>query len=870
MKSLAQKLFAVLAFGALLLALLVSAALWRVDQLMAELGIQSLDYRITSLSLRSAELSHLDLQYQTATGRHDLHAQDLSLSWTWPSILSPQLVSVDVPQLQWQISQDHNLSSSNATQLTLPEDWTLPDYLPVILAIHNARLTLPCPAGECQLAARLDMQRTSDELTLQGEISPGAGVHQQAVQVTADYRVDQTLPVLHLQLNAGEAIHLDLHTELTETGSQKWSGRLTANARYPDSWLLDALADWHITLDQQWARTVTQPMTAQAEWQLDVDALLAGHVSSAAQSFPWQALDGFARLDVNLASPVTVQELGEFSGTVALYLEAAHGTLEAYDLSLDVTVTEPAIPPAVQRLGVDLNRLQVQAQSRAENVSFAALPLQLHLQTQGALTADVTLDAMVDLLERRGRATAIAIDAQIKQLQPAEDFQLHNVNLSWRGSAEWQADQLVVQAHKPTMISTDLQADALSLSALDTNVVVDQLKISAGLDKATSAVDWTAATLDGNLQLTIARLQHPQLQTKPWRWQGHVQGSWEDFLAKGELTINNALVVAHQVNRKQQELIAEWQLRDIFFLAGNPFADLVKAWPGLLSLTQGKASSTGRLTADLQQGSIKEVRAALVINELSGIYDTTLFQGLTTTLTMNATPTAFVVTTDGVRVKQINKGFVFGPLNSAGAYRADWQNPTQGKFSLQHFHAEVIGGSVTTPAREFDLTQEKHSLVLTLENIDLGLLLQQHPSTELSGTGRISGTLPIDITARGISVPKGVVAARPPGGQLQYHSERAEALARSQPGMKLITDALEDFHYTVLASDISYDEDGKLLLALRLEGKNPALEKGRPVHFNINLEEDLPAMIASIQLSNQISDVVKKRLQEHLQKRANR
>src|SRR5690606_11534180 len=100
MKSLAQKLFAVLAFGALLLALLVSAALWRVDQLMAELGIQSLDYRITILSLRSAELSHLDLQYQTATGRHDLHAQDLSLSWTWPSILSPQLVSVDVPQLQ--------------------------------------------------------------------------------------------------------------------------------------------------------------------------------------------------------------------------------------------------------------------------------------------------------------------------------------------------------------------------------------------------------------------------------------------------------------------------------------------------------------------------------------------------------------------------------------------------------------------------------------------------------------------------------------------------------------------------------------------------------------------------------------------------
>ena len=119
-------------------------------------------------------------------------------------------------------------------------------------------------------------------------------------------------------------------------------------------------------------------------------------------------------------------------------------------------------------------------------------------------------------------------------------------------------------------------------------------------------------------------------------------------------------------------------------------------------------------------------------------------------------------------------------------------------------------------------------------------------------------------------MPKGSLAARPPGGQLQLHSERAEALAKSQPSMKLITDALEDFHYTVLASEVSYDEDGKLLLGLRLEGRNPALENGRPVHFNINLEEDLPAMIASIQLSNQITDVVKKRLQEHLQKRSAR
>ena len=258
------------------------------------------------------------------------------------------------------------------------------------------------------------------------------------------------------------------------------------------------------------------------------------------------------------------------------------------------------------------------------------------------------------------------------------------------------------------------------------------------------------------------------------------------------------------------------------------------------------------------------------MNDISGIYDTTIFQGLTTNLSLSAGPQVFTLNTDELRVKQINKGFVLGPLTASGGYTSEWQKPVDGKLSLQGFHMDVIGGSVTTPAQVFDLSQSKQSLMLTLDNIDLGLLLQQHPSTELSGSGRISGTVPIEITATGVSIPKGMVAARPPGGQLQLHSDRAEALAKSQPSMKLITDALEDFHYTVLASEVSYDEEGKLLLGLRLEGRNPALENGRPVHFNITLEEDLPAMITSIQLSSQISDVVKKRLQEHLQKRSTR
>ena len=71
----------------------------------------------------------------------------------------------------------------------------------------------------------------------------------------------------------------------------------------------------------------------------------------------------------------------------------------------------------------------------------------------------------------------------------------------------------------------------------------------------------------------------------------------------------------------------------------------------------------------------------------------------------------------------------------------------------------------------------------------------------------------------------------------------------------------------MLACELSYDESGQLMLSLRLEGRNPAVENGLPINFNINIEEDLPALIASIQLSSQISDKIKNRIQEGLQNR---
>ena len=80
--------------------------------------------------------------------------------------------------------------------------------------------------------------------------------------------------------------------------------------------------------------------------------------------------------------------------------------------------------------------------------------------------------------------------------------------------------------------------------------------------------------------------------------------------------------------------------------------------------------------------------------------------------------------------------------------------------------------------------------------------------------------------------------------------------------------ALDDFQFDQLDSDLSYDEEGKLLLALHLSGRNPAIEDGRLINLNIKLEENIPALLTSLQLSDRVSETIRERVRERVEGKA--
>lgn len=86
----------------------------------------------------------------------------------------------------------------------------------------------------------------------------------------------------------------------------------------------------------------------------------------------------------------------------------------------------------------------------------------------------------------------------------------------------------------------------------------------------------------------------------------------------------------------------------------------------------------------------------------------------------------------------------------------------------------------------------------------------------------------------------------------------ASSWAKSQPNLDLIVQSLQNFHYSQLDVGVDYEKNGTLKLTTQLKGKNPDFRKGFPIHFNFNIEENIPALMKSLSLVKGLEDTIEK------------
>lgn len=186
---------------------------------------------------------------------------------------------------------------------------------------------------------------------------------------------------------------------------------------------------------------------------------------------------------------------------------------------------------------------------------------------------------------------------------------------------------------------------------------------------------------------------------------------------------------------------------------------------------------------------------------------------------------------------------------------------------LRDLHATLLGGYLRSPGWRYTLGQRRHMFPVQVEHLDIQQLLQLEQQQGLEGTGHLDGTLPLMVTPTGVQVQDGYLEARAPGGVLRYHPTKAADLgaALSEAPLAFVMQALTNLHYNVLRLGVQYAEDGTLGLSARIEGHNPDWQQGRPIHLNLQVQENIPALLQSLRLLQ--GDGVQHSISEHLQRR---
>ena len=836
------------------------------NRLLQRYDIRQLSWQGVSLSAAGIGLAQLSLQQHSDTGVAAVELQGLHLHWRQFGLTPPFWQHVELQRLAftWQPKPLPPPAAASAPvdlrQIAKDLVW-----LPQSLHVAQLQADLPCASGRCSLLGDLQLE-SNRQNPLQLDLLLNLQQQTQQLSWQATLRGEPQALDLELSLSVDQQPQLLLHCNLQNDASGPvWRGELTTQPLSEAAALQAWLRQWALADEVQ---LPDAPGAAQlsARWQLQLPPAAAGFVPSLEQL---RGADGHFAADASLPEPWPIPGIGQAQGSFSVAARAQAGQWFAERLQADLNLQQLSadwqqqLPEALR---ADSLQLRIQpAEPLADlpqTLAARSLPLTLELSSAGA--SDVELQATLALANAPPWAAQLA-QVRLQASNPAlslEGWNARQIKLDLRLGGYLDSEQLRVDIGT----GSNLQFGELNGAELR----LQQLKVSSQglrLEADYPVGELKRLSIAGPHELKVRRIEQQYLKPQGWHWQGQVTGDLQRFELDGQLSSDAELQLGLQLQRSSGgDIELQAQLPEMFLRAGNPLSKTLAQWPALLELNNGRLSANAKLSQNAAGGAPK-VALQLSGKGLSAIYDRTLLKGLDTRLRLSLERNRLQLDIDELQLAEANPGVPLGPLQLNGRYSANLDHPETGQLRIEQAHTALLGGKVRLAAGQWDLAQRPLLFPLQVRGLQLEQLFIAYPTEGLAGNGTLDGELPLQLGAEGLQIENGQLAARAPGGHLRFQSERIRALGASNPAMQLVTQSLEDFQYETLSSRVDYDQHGKLNLDLRLQGRNPAIEQGRPIHFNIKLEEDIPTLLASLQLTDKVNEIITRRVQQRMLER---
>lgn len=537
----------------------------------------------------------------------------------------------------------------------------------------------------------------------------------------------------------------------------------------------------------------------------------------------------------------------------------------------------------VSQLQVDIPAWPGSA-GQQDKPSAPAIPNTLPDTLPAWLPENITVERLVLTLPQAIRAEG---DLALSNLSEPGNREITTTHMRLQGPlpettlAGWQLGSgqadLVIAGRADEQSATLTLADTTNielakLRAPDGMTQLDNLRVNlagvqlvAGYGLGPPALESLA--VEGPVLAATTSLRHPQLLPQSWRLDTRLNGGLEDFDIEGEVS-SSAGARATVDFRFPFQGIPELDLAMVSSGAkgARALAETFVAWPGDLEIAEGSVSADLGLRFP-PEGT--RLQGTISFDNLGGVFQRMAWTGAQGSLGLELGADRLAAQTSGLTLDSINPGIALRDIRVTGNYRSTLQRMAGGTLTLDRASAELLGGDVRVEPGAWQLSDLPLQVPLELTGIELAELMKVYPAEGLEGSGKLEGTVPLRIDSAGVSIDSGNIQALAPGGTLKLPAERLRAMARDNEAMSLVVQAMENFNYSVLNSTVDYDQDGTLVLGLRLEGSSPEVRDGHPIVLNINLEEDIPALLTSLQLSGRVNEAVTEKVRELLQKEQN-
>jgi hypothetical protein len=401
------------------------------------------------------------------------------------------------------------------------------------------------------------------------------------------------------------------------------------------------------------------------------------------------------------------------------------------------------------------------------------------------------------------------------------------LDLSWEGLAtgELTADRVTVSAAAVDFISRNEEWEASA-----PNTVIVLAKPAIGGRRVVAPV--VRADLSGSDDRVSASMR---FSTSKDGLSGTAELSHDLVEERGELTLDNAAIEF-----------------DTLELSGI-FTD----WPYDWDIESGRGSATAGIRwSKSDAGFAYEGTAAITADSVAGRYADIAFLGFNGRLDIELNSEKEVLFEPArFDIALVDVGFPVEEISGTATPSIDESAITVSALSMN-----VLGGTVTVDPFRYDLHADTNQLMLRASGIQLPLMAGLADLEAVTISGSVSGEIPVTIRGNNVIIDDGHLENDAPGGVIRYGGGAATGVVNDDSQLGIVTRTLRNFEFDSLTSAVDYSQGGDLVLQMRLKGVNPDVDPTQPVILNLNVENNVPQMLRSLQATRSIEDVLERQL----------